>query len=72
MTKYDWSNVPNQVNFIATDSDGWAWGWTGRPKIGKFEAWTTDRSSYLTGYYVKPNNCEKCRDWENSLEERPK
>lgn len=71
MSKYDWSNVPDSVQWIATDEDGWAWGWTGMPKIGRYNAWTTDGDSCLTGYHVKPNNCENCRDWENSLEERP-
>lgn len=32
MNKYDWSNVPKEVRFIATDKDGVANGFTTKPK----------------------------------------
>ena len=32
MSKYDWSNVPKEVKFIATDKDGVANGFTKEPK----------------------------------------
>lgn len=68
-TKYDWSNVPKDIQWIATDGDGWAWGWYGEPKIGRFDEWYCYKS--LHGWHLKPANNPFTGHWTESLEERP-
>ena len=63
MSKYDWSNVPKEVNWIATDSDGYAYGYIDKPYNGG-QYWYA-----LKPIYIK----QKCEgNWQDSLEERPK
>ncbi|WP_258579628.1 hypothetical protein [Acinetobacter baumannii] len=31
-TKYDWSEIPPEVQFMATDFDGWAFGYKSEPE----------------------------------------
>ena len=65
-SKYDWSNVPDWVNWIFTDQDGDVFGSDNKPDDSDgFHG----RPHIDTWYYVQHNPCE---DWQNSLEERPK
>lgn len=75
-TKYDWSNVPKEVNWIATDADSIANGFVEEPKpvIGNmFDMWISnnDSESYVS---ISLLNSYKfgVMNWQESLEERPK
>ena len=70
MNKYDWSNVPNEVQWIATDSNGAVFGYDLMPKekdFGKF----MHTSDFL---YFPHNGWMPAYqgNWRESLEERPK
>lgn len=68
MSKYDWSNVPSDVKWIATDSDGVVCGYSSKPS--KFSlAWNCRNSgSFIAHSFVPPYS----KNWQDSLEERPK
>jgi hypothetical protein len=71
-TKYDWSNVPDEVKWIATDSNmRTAGGYTRKPKM-LTDFWCLADSTLTQGtsYIVVP--CEPYQgNWQDSLEERP-
>lgn len=65
-TKYDWSGVPFEVNFIAMDSDGETWGYSEEPRKGVFSHYLKeDTFMYFIGNRLHKGN------WQDSLEERP-
>ena len=71
MSKYDWSNVPVDVESIATNSDGEVRGFeSDSPTLcsNKFRGEFT--SNY--GYYNLINQKPYKGDWRESLEKRPK
>ena len=73
MSKYDWSNVPKEVKFIATDKDGVANGFTKEPKpCTEYEMWLTedDDDDYVSLGVEYLDVFDKTV-WEHSLEERP-
>ncbi|UQS93196.1 hypothetical protein Brutus_00053 [Acinetobacter phage Brutus] len=72
MSKYDWSKVPDEVNWIATDGDGVVNGFKIKPIINeKCRMWF--ESEDCTGYYFQIEiKLMKNSDWKNSLEERLK
>jgi hypothetical protein len=70
MSKYDWSSVPKEVNWIATDSNGVVFGYSSMPEekeFGKF----MHTSDFL---YFPYNGWMPAYQgsWRESLEERPK
>ncbi|HFG2460125.1 TPA: hypothetical protein ACGGC0_003729 [Acinetobacter baumannii] len=66
-TKYDWSEIPPEVQFMATDFDGWAFGYKSEP-----ERLATEFSGDLFyGVAVLPYNNIYEGDWKDSLEQRP-
>ena len=70
MSKYDWTNVPKEVNWIATDSSGSVFGYEVEPEYkewGKFMH-CTDFLYFPHKNWIEPFN----GDWRDSLEERPK
>ena len=68
-TKYDWSNVPKEVKWIATDADGWQTQHTEKPKkLGR--DWIDDTESGYFGIKMPQHNPYKS-NWRDSLEERP-
>lgn len=67
-TKYDWSNVPNKVKWIATDADGYAWHWHEKPEIIGDE-WIAVKA-HVGDFIDKADNPYK-GNWQDSLEERP-
>ena len=73
MSKYDWSNVDSDVEWIATDEDLNSWGFvtTGEPFVGgeDDDEWTSRtfaNSCKHIGFRIFKG------DWRDSLEERPK
>ena len=67
MTKYDWSNVPKNVNWIATDADGVANGFQTKPhKNPHLMWWSKDEILQQIGRKQGYQG-----DWRESLEERP-
>ena len=70
MSKYDWTNVPNEVEWIATDSNGLVFGYDVKPiqkEWGKF----IHHSDFI--YFPHKKWIEPFKgDWRDSLEERPK
>lgn len=67
MSKYDWSKVPAEINWIATDKDGFARGHKKEPVIDHPREWHSDQyyDYPIIGIGYKGN-------WKDSLEERPK
>ena len=71
MSKYDWSNAPKEVEFIATDKDGVANGFTTEPKsYANCEMWLTEDGDYISLGVEYLDVFDK-DIWEDSLEERP-
>lgn len=70
-TKYDWSNVPPEVNWIATDAvyTG-GWGYTEEPVIMPFYGtwYAKGINNKMVGIVAQGYS----GDWKDSLEERPK
>lgn len=66
MNKYDWSNVPKEVKWIATDFYGGILGFEEKPKIFKYAGW-----GHLgeTPFHVIKQTFKG--NWQDSLEERP-
>lgn len=72
MTIYNWAEIPAEVKFMATDSYGWAFGWSGKPKKhGKY--WNSGVHDLLTmpGAVLNPKENPFRGDWRESLEQRP-
>ncbi|EMA4466160.1 hypothetical protein ACITSI_000372 [Acinetobacter baumannii] len=69
-TKYDWSKIPDDVNWVATNENGFAWGYEGKPVSG----WLHSGFWYLGGdkglVYWPDENPYK-GEWQESLEKRP-
>lgn len=71
MSKYDWSGVPKEVNWIATDSDSVANGFYAEPKKGDHDMWFDDNND---GDWIElgVNYVGMFKgDWRDSLEKRP-
>ena len=67
MSKYDWSNAPKEVQWIATDSDGVVCGYSEEPHCFSL-GWNT----HFTGNFVAHSFAKPYKgDWRNSLEQRP-
>ena len=68
MSKYEWTNVPKDENWIATDEDGVSRGHEGEPVIDHPEEWHSDQfyNYKIIGVGLFSG------DWKDSLEERPK
>lgn len=63
-TKYDWSDVPSDVLFIATTHNKKVIGFCGTPRLCN-SCWDTNYEYYYL------NNQPFKGDWKDSLEERP-
>lgn len=69
-TKYDWSGVPEEVKWIATDGySGWAWGYCKEAPYIDVDMWNSKHE------YVDVEKlydvCPYQGNWQDSLEERP-
>lgn len=76
MSKYDWSNVPKEVKWIATDADGMVCGFSEKPikKVNSlYEFWAGDE--YDAGLNVVNGVSDFVEsyhgNWQDSLEKRP-
>ena len=69
--KYNWMNVPKEVNWISTDWEGWKLYHTSKPikreDVMSFESCKTD----VLGYRDCWENSGYKGHWEDSLEQRP-
>ena len=67
MNKYDWSNVPKEVKWIATDEDGVSNGFIDKPTVFDEDMWAIDENYdaivLFSGVFQG--------NWQDSLEERP-
>lgn len=68
MSKYDWSNVPKEVQWISTDWEGWKTYHLKKPSKTDFD-FVSDEAG---GCYDLLSKNEFQGSWEDSLEERPK
>jgi hypothetical protein len=70
-TKYDWTHVDEEVEFLTTDSDGKVKGFQSSPH--KFVALNnTGRWQSNSEYYILKKIAACAGDWQQSLEARPK
>ncbi|UQS93274.1 hypothetical protein Scipio_00045 [Acinetobacter phage Scipio] len=71
MSKYDWSNVPDHINWIAMDKTGRIFGYDKSPRICHvMDLW---KGTSLSDYFnVNTRAYSHQGDWKDSLEERPK
>ena len=65
-TKYDWSNVPKWVKFIATDSNEITYGYE-----EKIKPYIILDDMFVGGRYVSLDMNVPFDNWRESLEERP-
>ena len=71
MSKYDWSNVPDEVQWIAMDQDGVLNGFYKKPEIVNcHNMWFELPSGMGDFIQVKPTVLG-CFNWRESLEKRP-
>ena len=67
MSKYDWSNVPERIKWMAFDEFGDVRGFVEKPRLnGNF--WIDE----IYPYYFESNLVAPDCNWRESLEERPK
>ena len=52
MSKYDWTNVPNEVNWIATDSNGVWCEYTREPKLSRY-GWSVSNGDHIKNTITK-------------------
>lgn len=64
MNKYDWSKVPKEVKWIATDMDGFEILFYSKPYFESLLSWVGDEFAMHSPSSFKGN-------WQDSLEERP-
>lgn len=64
-TKYDWSGVPLEYNWIATDLDGVANAFYNKPNNENHDMWFDGDDYFQIGTSSFKGN------WQDSLEERP-
>ena len=50
MSKYDWTNVPNDVNWIATDSNGVWCEYTHKPELSEY-GWSVSHGDHIFKIY---------------------
>lgn len=66
MSKYDWTNVPSDVKWIATGEDGKAYGFDYKPYVNK--KWISVYQGFQRALAIQPFVGEII----DSLEERPR
>lgn len=72
-TKYDWENVPDNLQWIATDDNGDAYGFFDRPRLTIGGVWTEslDGCWKYSSYHIDWHKNTFHGDCEHSLEQRP-
>ena len=76
MNIYDWPRIPEGIDIIATDQDGYGYGYYKKPKINKdtekWEAKERDIAYFMITPKSNPAvNYAKGWHWTRTLEERP-
>lgn len=69
LNKYDWSNIPDLIRWIATDEDGQSFGYPNQPYQESFLGkgrWNNEK--YVP---LRLGNIGYKGDWRESLELRP-
>lgn len=69
-TRYDWSKIPDHVNWVATNEAGFAWGYEGKPLCGWLHTGFWYCGGKTTLVYWPDENPYKGK-WQDSLEQRP-
>lgn len=77
MSKYDWSKIPDDVLFIATDQDGYGFGYYKKPVAVKDDYKWRAKERDIAYFMIEPKNNPavdyyKGWYWTRTLEERPK
>ena len=72
-TKYDWSGVPPQYKWLATDEDGEINAFTEQPILeqGLDYWWNVKPSTFIQMPYCFIKSHNHKGNWQDSLEERP-
>ena len=73
-TKYDWADVPQEVQWIATDSNRAAFGYMEQPIFNESGRWdgeflSSDEPTFIYCIPSKQNTFNGCAEY--SLEQRP-
>lgn len=71
MNKPDWKDAPENAKFLAQDSDGdWYW-WTGKPKlVDPLGYWMPNEDEHEIPALIVDTN-QNVFGWKESLEPRP-
>ena len=70
MSKYDWSNVPKEIKWLAADADSVINGFYTKPIVDDWcEMWLAFDFEYVN---IGGGGVDRFADWQNSLEERPR
>lgn len=70
-SRYDWSQVPEGYDWVATDRCGVVYAYLNKPIIkNKFGFWV-NLVSKCSRMLTIPIPHEECTDWRDSLEQRP-
>ncbi|EMU8866801.1 hypothetical protein ACV0NA_003724, partial [Acinetobacter baumannii] len=70
-----WSKVPSEVKYIATDADGYGFGYFRKPELNKFkEGFGKNRD--VANFMISPKknpfvDYSNGWNWKDSLEKRP-
>lgn len=67
--KYDWSNVPDWVQWMATDADGYRTMWSEKPTQGT-SGWIGAKGASRDWFWPNDQYAIK-NNWYESLEHRP-
>ncbi len=67
MHKYDWSTIPVEANWAATDANGLTCCYTTKPFMWGNEWLVKELDEVVLCYRSEPKE-----DWQDSLEQRPK
>ncbi|SSU62123.1 Uncharacterised protein [Acinetobacter baumannii] len=70
MSIYDWTNVPKEVNWIATDANGRKYGYVDEPiSMNLANCWHSFGKCAPLGFMDTDLN--GCAIWDQTLEKRP-
>lgn len=67
MSKYDWSDAPERIRWMAFDEFGGVRGFVEKPRL-KSNYWIDEICPYFFESNLVAPDCK----WQDSLEERPK
>lgn len=73
MSIYNWAEMPEEVKYMATDEDGWAWQYLSEPERHDIAGeWVGDLPSiWSKKAFIRPDQNPFKGDWRESLEARP-